>query len=426
MPTYNRCEVISRISDRINQCIPLDSLPEQVKEIYNTAVDFYGEKNVDLQNTFIPLIWESAIADISSGKALKLLGIYNKIEISKIEETSLPIYKVFSSPEKLEPVLAAINTEELLLTDLPLYSILIHFHDITVTNEFDHTTKIEDIYACVPITPKGTIMKRILWCRTTISRSHWSVGYVHSHVSISDDAADGIFGWVPPCLGDGPICNTISTLSKSFCKDFWSLFWLELDKCIKTESLTGGPFKKLEQLDSSLNFTECYKSFDFTCIYFRYHKYKDLINEIVLRLINDVGLKYRYHLDHIEPAVTFVDFTLLVSKMLLEYLDTVTPETRLNYRKLLEDSVDLLSVQLSSDRNVFFSYRLGDKFIIDETIDKKPTFSFKGEPVKFKIVEDLDIDYQKDLLTIVHPRMSAAILHRLTLVINNVYARKEC
>lgn len=423
MPTYNRCEVISRISDRINQCVPLDSLPEQVKEIYNTAVDLYGEKNVDLQNTFIPLIWESAIADISSGKALKLLGIYNKIEISKIEETSLPIYKVFSSPEKLEPVLAAINTEELLLTDLPLYSILIHFHDITVTNEFDHTTKIEDIYACVPITPKGTIMKRMLWCRTTTSRSHWSAGYIHSHAS--NDIGD-IFEWVPPCLGYGPICNTMSTLSESFCKDFWSLFWLELDKCIKTESLTGGPFKKLEQLNSILNFTECYRSFDFTCIYLRYHKYKDLINEIVLRLINDVDLKYRYHLDHIEPAVTFVDFTLLVSKMLLEYLDTVTPETRLNYRKLLEDSVDLLSVQLSSDRNVFFGYMLGDKFIIDETIDKKPTFSFKGEPVEFKIVEDLGIDYQKDLLTIVHPRMSAAILHRLTLVINNVYARKEC
>lgn len=423
MPTYNRCEVISRISDRINQCIPLDSLPEQVKEIYNTAVDFYGEKNVDLQNTFIPLIWESAIADIPSGKALKLLGIYNKIEISKIEETSLPIYKVFSSPEKLEPVLAAINIEELLLTDLPLYSILIHFHDITVTNEFDYTTKIEDIYACVPITPKGTIMKRMLWCRTTTSRSHWSAGYIHSHV-LND--IGGIFAWVSPCLGDGPICNTMSTLSESFCKDFWSLFWLELDKCIKTESLTGGPFKKLEQLDSSPNFTECYKSFDFTCIYLRYHKYKDLINEIVLRLINDVDLKYRYYLDHIEPVVTFVDFTLLVSKILLEYLDTVTPETRLNYRKLLEDSVDLLSVQLSSDRTVFFGYMLGDKYIIDETIDKKPTFSFKGEPVAFKMVEDLGIDYKKDLLTIVHPRMSAAILHRLTLVINNVYARKEC
>ena len=423
MPTYNRYEVISRISDRIKECVSLDKLPEQVKEVYDTAVDFYGEKNVDLQNTFIPLIWESAIADISSGKALKLLGIYDKIEISKFEETSLPIYKVFSSPEKLALVLAAINTEELLLTDLPLYSILIHFHDITVTNEFCRTTKIEDIYACVPITPKGTIMKRMLWCRTTTSRSHWSAGYIHSHV-LSD--ISGIFEWMSPCLGQGPICNTMSTLSESFCKDFWSLFWLELDKCIKTESLTGGPFKRLEQLDSSLNFTECYKSFDFTCIYLRYHKYKDLINAIVLRLINDVDLKYRYHLDHIEPAVTFVDFTLLVSKMLLEYLDTVTPETHLNYRKLLEDSVDLLSVQLSSDRSVFFGYKLGDKFIIDETIDKKPTFSFKGEPVEFKMVEDLDIDYQKDLLTIVHPRMSAAILHRLTIVINNVYARKEC
>lgn len=401
----------------------MDKLPEQVKEVYDTAVDFYGEKNVDLQNTFIPLIWESAIADISSGKALKLLGIYDKIEISKFEETSLPIYKVFSSPEKLALVLAAINTEELLLTDLPLYSILIHFHDITVTNEFCRTTKIEDIYACVPIIPKGTIMKRMLWCRTTTSRSHWSAGYIHSHV-LND--ISGIFEWISPCLGQGPICNTMSTLSESFCKDFWSLFWLELDKCIKTESLTGGPFKKLQQLDSSLNFTECYKSFDFTCIYLRYHKYKDLINAIVLRLINDVDLKYRYHLDHIEPAVTFVDFTLLVSKMLLEYLDTVTPETHLNYRKLLEDSVDLLSVQLSSDRSVFFGYKLGDKYIIGETIDKEPSFSFKGEPVEFKMVEDLDMDYQKDLLTIVHPRMSTAILHRLTLVINNIYARKEC
>lgn len=401
----------------------MDKLPEQVKEVYDTAVDFYGEDNVDLQNTFAPLIWESAIADIPSRKALKLLGIYDKIEISEYDKTSLPIYKVFNSTEKLEPVLAAINTEELLLTDLPLYSILIHFHDITVTNEFCSTTKIEDIYACVPITPKGTIMKKMLWCRTTISRSHWSAGYIHSHVS---NSIRDIFEWVPPCLGYGPICNTMSTLSESFYKDFWSLFWLELDKCIKTESLTGGPFKKLEQLDHTLTFTECYKSFDFTCIHLRCHKYKDLINEIVLRLINDVDLKYRYHLDHIEPAVTFVDFTLLVSKMLLEYLDTVTPEARLNYRKLLEDSVDLLSVQLSSDRSVFFGYKLGDKFIIDETIDKKPTFSFKGEPVEFKMVEDLNIDYQKDLLTIVHPRMSAAILHRLTLVINNVYARKEC
>lgn len=51
-----------------------------------------------------------------------------------------------------------------------------------------------------------------------------------------------------PCLGSGPIRDTLAMLAADFDELRWQLFCLELSKYVQVESLVGGPYKRIENL----------------------------------------------------------------------------------------------------------------------------------------------------------------------------------
>lgn len=127
------------------------------------------------------------------------------------------------------------------LTYLKLY-----FPKITVTNERGDSTIIYDTYVRVPIDLKiGTITGKFNLLRTTYTKAQLINRYCHSHVpSINLTRLEN---WMEPCLGSGPINVTISRLTRIFDIDVWGLFFFELKKYLRTESLEGIPYKKLTQ-----------------------------------------------------------------------------------------------------------------------------------------------------------------------------------
>lgn len=129
--------------------------------------------------------------------------------------------------------------------------ILVHFPHITVTNEYNRSTDINNLFAKVAINIRGEMIGRFTLNRSEYSLLHFDNNYMHSH--ISHIPYDNFSQFQSPCTGSGPINNTICSLSREFDEDLWRLFCLELDKYVRVESITGVPYHRLEGLTAGGN-----------------------------------------------------------------------------------------------------------------------------------------------------------------------------
>lgn len=127
--------------------------------------------------------------------------------------------------------------------------ILVYFPEVTVTNENDRSTVINDLYVKICINEKGRLKNKFLFNRATYSTQEWGNNYMHSHAYSIYKSNPDIFSEV--CTGSGPINATMSTLRTSSKKDIWELFCLELDRFTQVESLSGGPYHRLENLGNN-------------------------------------------------------------------------------------------------------------------------------------------------------------------------------
>ena len=123
--------------------------------------------------------------------------------------------------------------------------ILVYWDKVRITNENDRYIDIQDLYAKLLVNLDGSLRNTFRLNRTTYTDLQYRSNYMHSHISdISEDSQN--FG--SPCFGNGPIISTMACLNDSFDEMTWRLFCLELDKYVHVESLTGGPYHRLEQL----------------------------------------------------------------------------------------------------------------------------------------------------------------------------------
>ena len=124
--------------------------------------------------------------------------------------------------------------------------ILVHFPQVTITNEHDRSTDIKHLYAKVSFGLDGKMNGRFTLNRAEYTMLHISNDYMHSHVS--NIPFDNFERFQTPCTGSGPINNTICSLVRDFDADLWRLFCLELDRYVHVESIAGTPYHRLESL----------------------------------------------------------------------------------------------------------------------------------------------------------------------------------
>lgn len=127
--------------------------------------------------------------------------------------------------------------------------IYVYFPELTVTNEYDRSTKIKDLFVRVNVSENGTIIGGFEIIRATYNTSQLKAGYSHSHIPPRD--THNILNWAIPCLGTGPIRETIAHLSSDFDSTSWELFCFELSKYVVTESIAGTPYIRLESITSN-------------------------------------------------------------------------------------------------------------------------------------------------------------------------------
>lgn len=193
-------------------------VPKAVRDVYNIAKRYYGEDRVQLTigyKAYCKSMYESQITYCT--------------DFLSLHDNAFPLQTGFWS----------------------VYGLLIHFPEVTVTNEMDQSTVIYDFFARVPLTTQGSLSSEFRFVKTTYTEREIKTKYMHSHCHSIDLRHPE--HWEIPCLGNGPIRNTVASLIARNDLQKWTLFFWELDKYTQVESLTGVPYLRLRDLGTTAN-----------------------------------------------------------------------------------------------------------------------------------------------------------------------------
>lgn len=295
-------------------------MPLQVVEVFN---DFYGEERVDLQpislDDFIERLNDNSMNDIVEGSLSSFANSsYMRGHRSNalIEEYSngMYIHGIVESIEifdKYSPYMKEFIGNKW-FTDIP---IIIHFPHVTIRNEYDRTVEVDNLWAKVPITWEGKGKGWFKMNRSEYDVVHMQSDYMHSHVS----GIDFDFKFRSVCTGSGPINNTMSSLTVGFDEPIWQLFCLELERYMGTESLTGGPYRRMENIGANGSNMRDNFSMEQTSYASNNYFSMETSNEFLDYLLASNVLKFNYRNGSYGLAHTFTDTVLTISNAFINW-----------------------------------------------------------------------------------------------------------
>lgn len=285
--------------------------------------------------------------------------------------------------------------------DLQDNYIIVHFPLVSVTNEYDKSVLIEDLYARTKVSISGTIIGSFELIRATVSETQYSCGYLHSHVQ-RKYRFDNWKEWNVPCLGSGPIRGTIATLSTVFSLDTWTLYCLELDKYVRTESVSGVPYFKLE----TIGINNSYKVLPISADSYTLDNAVDSIyngsteEKFIWYLLRKRPFKFNFINGCYGIAMSDSDIIITVSNLFIEWYNALEDTVKIPMDGLLSRQT-LIKGKKSGNS----LYRNGNSSNGNMTSYEENTviLHFKGSPVIFKVYKNpgqdtneaifLNIDY---------------------------------
>ena len=373
------------------------SKPLRILEIFN---DFFGEEFVDLQNL---VSYEEFSSMFINSTPYELLVNYNYSNTTSIKNLS---------GKDLEEVLNKIETVHFSI--LNPY-ILVHFPRVRVTNENNRFIDITHLYAKITITYEGLMVGNFYLNRSEYTAIQMLSNYMHSH--IPDIPFNNFSQFQDPCLGSGPIRDTIINLKRSYNEDLWELFCLELSKYVTVESLTGRPYKYLESVGASDKVLN-----KFSLININTAPFKELTNLFISHFIKSKKLKFSYKNGFYTIGMSYIDFMLCISNEFIAW-----------YNEQISKGNDNLPTI-----NRLFNCSYIDKYVISNNTIYKPgnynvsslsnhegkfVCKFKNRDVKIHITnyEDVNTNNTTILLSSVK---ALFILNTILKVLNYNYGRK--
>lgn len=419
----------------------LNKLEENLKNLYDTKVkignvvqifnEYFGEELVDAQyvktfemclsdlylyndigelfNYFCAVSYSSYGTDIYTVKIANL-----SIDVTKDTYENLIKLPVKDNiPEPLYPIVEAIW-----LQMLPFYAdIIVRFPNVTVTNEYDKSIDIQELYVKTRVTNEGKLISRFTCIRAFYYIDQWESDYCHSHIPrISKD-------WEEPCTGTGPINSTMDSLYSNYSEDIWGLFCYELDKFVRVESISGVPYRRLESvglkdtspvaasnmsLSGSANLAEVLD--------------KDAQKDLIMHIINNMPIKIAYSKNHYVLGESIIKTWIRISREFANwYNNKYNNKKKASLVKLLAYGVVgkyiyengcIYRVGMVSRRNMS-EYEGAD------------LLTFKGHSVKMHIEDNSKKDNDNNYVYLVSPVFVNLLINRILLVLNYNYGRKE-
>lgn len=350
-----------------------DKILEQPLNIYSKFLDYYGEERVD----FKTLDYDSVEDIIENGTTeISYAGIINDIVSS--------------------------------------FSIIVHFPKVRIENEDGVYVNVKDLWVKVPLTMykvdynspySETNMECLMnvsftMTRTNYKMSHLRADYMHSHCpgvpwNISSP-------WMKCCLGTGPIKNTVATLTSEYNPDMWELFCVELDKYVSTESLIGGPYRRISSInhcnnkrqyneDNYLSYcTEWVKNSSCRQSFFKMFK------DFFMYYIKNYDFPIYYINNSFALAETYPSFRIRLSKIFVEWFNKKdNPWNKIYSNNYIYADNGVMPNDYFVDNNIIYRisgiYQCGSPRSDDEirnNIENRELFEFKGVKQKVVIQDD--------------------------------------
>lgn len=295
-------------------------LPRAVTEIFN---DFYSEERVDLQpislEDFISVLNEYSMYDLVGGGARTfatssyMRSNHNEDIISDFRNTMYryPVTESVAIFDRFVPYMKEFIGNRWFI-DIP---IIIHFPHVTIRNEYDRTIEVDNLWVKVPVTWEGKGKGWFKMNRSEYDVVHMQSDYMHSHVS----GIDFGFKFRSVCTGSGPINNTMSSLTVGFDEPIWRLFCLELERYMGTESLSGGPYRRMENIGA--NGSNKRDNFPIEQNNYISNGYftKELSSKFLDYLFTNNVLKFNYRKGSYGLAHTFTNTVLTISNAFIDW-----------------------------------------------------------------------------------------------------------
>lgn len=278
MEEVDRSEIINKHYDR---------LIEKPLEVFRIFCEFYGEELVDIQ--------------------------------MKPDREEYATY--FANGYETDNLMQSYEDGTILgSSDLNAF-ILVRFPKVTITNEYDQSIDIWELYAKVKVNALGRLVGAFTLNRAEYDVPQMNSNYMHSHVS--DIPTYDFKEFQNPCLGEGPIRDTILTLrTEDFDELRWQLFCFELSKYVQVESIDGGPYHRMERVGSKeLRVGESTWNLSLTegnLLHFNAFN-NARVKEFVTWLISRNKLKFDFNGYHYGISTTFIEWVVFISNELIEW-----------------------------------------------------------------------------------------------------------
>lgn len=322
---------------------------------------------------------------------------------------------------KDNPVLQVYNIicdffgEELVDIDKQTGVILIRFPKVTVTNEFGRSIDITELWVKVPVSYDGSMTVTPTMLRSEYTAVQFRSGYAHSHLHRIDSNNWDV--WSTPCLGSGPIRNTISALVSRPSKELWELFCLELSKYVETESIEGVPYIRLETVGNLSGTT-------LSAVLYNYVQRprseweRDIPYDFLKYIIKKKPFSFNYTNGSYGIALPPDKLILVLSNLFIEWYNSLSEKPQLLRQKWLVKGALVdgrLKYYCAASNNRAFDY---------STVVGTELFTFKGTPVRFNIIEESTKIDSSDI-TLLTQEVCTSIVSRLLSIININYGKPE-
>ena len=360
---------------------------EKVYEVYDIFKDFFGETHVDLQG--IPSDREVIPADIS---------------LDNFPSTDISDGHVSAARHRYQE---------------HKFQILVWWPLVTITNEHNKSTIVKDLYARVEITMEGRIpyeTRGFKLNKSTYSAIQFRSHYVHSHVP--PVSTSSLEQFQNPCLGRGPINNTIMDLKNGCEEALWMLFCQELSMYVTVESLTGGPYMRLEELGASTLLEE-YKDYHTPSLSYRgYLQEFPMLKDFTKYYLENGHLALNYDNGSFTVGMSFFDYMIDISNAFIEWFN----EHGTRYERGTLEGHRIIIQALAANQKFYRNTRATS--IDRDSYEGRVLFKFKGHDVKLHIEGETDVD-EMQTTTLLNVDIAMFILYNVLRTINYRYTNEH-
>lgn len=312
--------------------------------------------------------------------------------------------------------------------------LLVWFPEVTVTNENNRSVDIQDLYMKVPISADGSMDGSPTMNRATYPLDQFLSDYLHSHTNGINKSNPTFFQSI--CTGSGPIRDTIGNLNGEFDEDLWQLFCSELEDFVHVESLSGGPYRRMENIGITDRMRKVPMKFSYVIAGDLNHnrfidsfpteeesKIYSLIADFTRHLLKEGGLPMEFANGNYSVGMSYIDCTVYLSNKFIEWYNREDNP----YRRIL--SSEFLVGQGILRKHLIKGGELYVSRVVNEVIgvgqyEGNRICTFKGIPVLRHILIQ-EVLSEDNLPLLLCSKIVRSIVGSIVKVVNYRYGRKR-